>query len=82
MSFMSKKFLFSSLFAVSCMARSLFAQEAQAAAGEESQGLDPLLKAEIAYAEALTAFGFPDFAAEVIADTKKKWPESDAIFVQ
>lgn len=77
---MSKKFLFSSIFAVSCMAHSLFAQEANEAAGEDSQGLDPLLKAEIAYAEALTDFGFPDFAAEVIADTKKKWPESDAIF--
>ena len=78
MNLMSKKILFASLVALTCASRVSYAQDA--AAGDESQELDSALKAEIAYVEALTEFGFPDFAAEVIADTKKKWPESEAIF--
>ena len=78
MNLMSKKILFASLVALTCASRVSYAQDA--AAGDESQELDSALKAEIAYVEALMKFGFPDFAAEVIADTKKKWPESEAIF--
>ncbi len=51
---------------------------AEAAADENK--IDPALKAEIAYVEALVDCGFPDFAAPVIEATKKKWPEADALF--
>jgi outer membrane protein assembly factor BamD (BamD/ComL family) len=54
------------------------AQEA-AAEGEENK-VDEALKAEISYVEALVDNGFPDLAETVIAATKKKWPESDAMF--
>lgn len=54
------------------------AQEAAAAADEGK--VDEALKAEISYVETLIDCGFPDFAEPVIAATKKKWPESDALF--
>jgi len=59
-----------------------FAQEAEAApeAAPEAAQVDPALKAEIAYVEALIECGFPDFAEPVIEATKKKWPEADTMF--
>ena len=78
MNLMSKKILSASLVALMCAGRVSYAQDA--AADGDPQEIDSALKEEIAYVEALTEFGFPDFAAEVIADTKKKWPESEAIF--
>ena len=54
------------------------AQDADA--GDKSEGLDPKLKEEIAYVEALVNYGFSSFAEVVIEDTKKKWPESEALF--
>ena len=54
------------------------AQDAQS--GEKSDELDPRIKEEIAYVEALVYAGFPRFAETVIAETKKKWPESEALF--
>lgn len=61
---------------------SVFAEEEEAAAEApaEENKVDDALKAEIAYVEALVECGFPDFAESVIAATKKKWPESDALF--
>jgi len=41
---------------------------------------DPALEAEIAFVEALVANGYPDIADPVIAETKKKWPASEARF--
>ena len=68
--------LMTSIFA----ATAAFAQDAGEAASEASAELDPALKEEIAYVEALVEYGFPDFAETVIAETKKKWPESEALF--
>jgi len=59
------------------------AQEAEAAPAEaapETVQVDPALKAEIAYVEALIESGFPDFAEPVIEATKKKWPEAETMF--
>lgn len=42
--------------------------------------VDAELQGEIDYVEALVNSGFPDFAAPVIEATKKRWPESDAMF--
>ena len=53
------------------------AAPADAAPAEE---LDPALQAEIRYVEALIDNGYPDFAEPVIAETKKKWPESETKF--
>ena len=64
-------------------APSVFAEEEGAAAAEapaEENKVDDALKAEIAYVEALVDCGFPDLAKTVIAETKRKWPESDALF--
>ncbi len=59
----------------------LLAQEAAGVAdGAPAEETDPALKAEIAYVEALIDARLPDFAEEVIAATKKKWPESEAAF--
>ena len=61
-------------------------QEAQDEAGQvqsaeaEEAKLDKALKVELEYVEALVDCGFPDFAAPVIEATKKKWPESNALF--
>ncbi len=67
-----------------CATEPSFAEEtAQAgaeAAAAEANDLDPALKAEIAYVEALVNYGFPDLAEPVIAATKKKWPESETHF--
>ncbi len=59
-----------------------FAQEAEAAPAAESDEnqIDEALRQEIRYVEALVDCGFPDFAEPVIAATKKKWPEADALF--
>ncbi len=62
-----------------CAAMSSFAQEADAAAAGEEK-IDEALQAEIRFVEALVDCGFPDFAESVIAATKKKWPESEALF--
>ena len=35
---------------------------------------------EIAFVEALVSYGYPDIAEPVIAETKKKWPQSEAGF--
>lgn len=59
----------------------VYSQEAeQPAADDGSTELDPALKEAIAYVEALVNYGLPDFAETVIAETKKKWPESEALF--
>ena len=52
----------------------VFAQEAEAPAE------NPELEAEIAYVEALVDNAYPDLAAPVIEETKKKWPESEVRF--
>ena len=57
-----------------------YAQEAEAAGEAGEAKPDNALKAEMAYVEALIDCGFPDFAAPVIEETKKKWPEADALF--
>ena len=59
-----------------------FAEGENAAEAEavEEEKIDPALQAEVDYVEALVDSGFPDFAETVIAATKKKWPESDAMF--
>jgi tetratricopeptide (TPR) repeat protein len=56
-----------------------FSQEASDSA-EAPPPENPELKAEIAYVEALIANAYPDFAAPIIEATKKKWPESEAVF--
>ena len=64
-------------------APSVFAEEGEASAAEasaEENKVDEALKAEIAYVEALVECGFPDLAEPVIAATKKRWPEADALF--
>ena len=66
---------------LSCLGTAARAQEAAAApAGEATEQTDPALKAEIAYVEALIDARLPDLAEDVIAATKKKWPESEAMF--
>jgi tetratricopeptide (TPR) repeat protein len=56
------------------------AQEAASAAAAKEEKGNAALDAEIAYVEALIDAGYPDYAAPVIAETKKKWPESEARF--
>ena len=50
---------------------------------EEEAAAAPKVNAEMAeaikYIEALVDNGYPDFAEPLIADTKKKWPDSDAM---
>ena len=41
---------------------------------------DGAMMEEVRYADALVNSGFADFAETVIAETKQKWPESDAVF--
>ena len=59
-----------------------FAQEGEAAAAPaaDENKADEALQTEIRYVEALIECGFPDFAESVIAATKQKWPESEAMF--
>ena len=54
--------------------------ESAAQADADENKVDEALQAEIRYVEALIDCGFPDFAEPVIVATKKKWPESDAMF--
>lgn len=79
MTFKIEKFIapFALLLSLSVVAPAS-AQDADA--GDKSEGLDPKLKEEIAYVEALVNYGFSSFAEIVIEDTKKKWPESEALF--
>ena len=56
------------------------ARSQEAASEGDENKIDEALKAEISYVEALVDSGFPDFAETVIAATKKKWPEADALF--
>ncbi len=57
------------------------AQEAAPAAAEAPvEEIDPALAFEIRYVESLIEYGYPDFAEDVIAATKKKWPESETKF--
>ena len=69
---------------VSAVPCTVCAQEADAAgdaaAAPAENQMDPELKNEIAYVEALIQYGLPDFAEPVIAATKAKWPESEAMF--
>ena len=51
------------------------AADAAQASGDEQ---DKALQDEIDYISALVENGYPDFAADVIAATKKKWPASEA----
>ena len=53
---------------------------APVAAEAEEEKLDKALKFEMDYVETLIDCGFSDFAAPVIEATKKKWPESEALF--
>ncbi len=57
----------------------VFAQEASSDSNDTEKSA-PLYKEEIAYAEALLAAGLPDLAEIVVENTKKKWPESEALF--
>lgn len=66
--------------AATLTAADAFPQEADDAEAEREAREEALLKEEIAYAEALVECGFPDFAENVIAATKKRWPESEARF--
>lgn len=56
-----------------------FAQDASNDSNDD-EGLNPLVKEEVAYAEALLAAGLPDLAEIVVENTKKKWPESKSLF--
>ncbi len=58
-----------------------YAEDAAGAAeAKQDDKQDEALQGEIRYVEALVDCGFPDFAEIVIAETKKKWPESEALF--
>ena len=54
---------------------SVHAEEAEA----EAPKVDPEMSAAVKYIEALVDNGYPDFAEPLIAQTKKKWPSSDAM---
>lgn len=58
----------------------VLADAAAAPAAAPVDEIDPALVFEIEYVEKLIEYGFPDFAEEVIAATKKKWPESETKF--
>ena len=68
--------------AFSCGTLALRAEDAPAADGAaaEENKVDEALEFEISYAEALIDAAFPDIAEKVIAETKAKWPESEARF--
>ena len=62
-------------------AAALPAQEAPAEAPAQGAAAEnPEVEAEIAYVEALVNNGYPDIAAPVIEETKKRWPETEARF--
>ena len=68
----------------------VWAQEAQPAAPAaepeepqetaEQKADREAMENEIAFVEALVSYGYPDIAEPVIAETKKKWPQSEAGF--
>lgn len=64
------------------VAPSAYAEEAAPAPAAEADEnkVDEALQEEVRYVEALIDCGFPDFAESIIAATKKKWPESEALF--
>ena len=69
------------LFALAALAAlPLCAEDAAAEAPAAAPKENPELEAEIAYVEALVGNGYPDIAAPVIEETKKRWPESEARF--
>ena len=72
-----KKFGCAAVAALALAAPHAYADDEEA---EATPDIDAELKAEIDYVEALVYCGFPDFAAPVIEATKKKWPESEAMF--
>lgn len=47
---------------------------------EEQKADREAMEGEIAYVEALVSYGYPDIAEPIIAETKKKWPQSEAGF--
>ena len=49
-------------------------------AQDAEKGAGAPYDSEVAYAERLVEYGFPDFADVVIARTKAKWPESETVF--
>ncbi len=65
-----------------CVGFSAFATDATESEGApaDENKMDEALQNEIRFVEALVDCGFPDFAEPVIAATKKKWPESEALF--
>jgi tetratricopeptide (TPR) repeat protein len=69
------RFKAATILVLAVLGSSSFAQEAE---GEPKE--NPALEAEIEYVEALVNNGYPDIAAPVIEETKKKWPESEARF--
>ena len=79
----SKRF---AIFGCTVLAFALFgafgvrAEDAAAEGDGAVEQTDPALKAEVEYVEALIDARLPDFAETVIENTKKKWPESDAMF--
>ena len=52
---------------------------AQEVAEEAAQAVDPELAESVKYIEELVNNGFSDFAEPLIAETKRKWPDSDAM---
>ncbi len=69
-----------SFFAITALAASaLFADEASADAPQQAAE-NPEIEAEMSYVEALVNYGYPDIAAPVIEETKKRWPETEARF--
>ena len=71
----------STLFAlVALAALPLCAEDAAEGAAAEAPKANPELEAEMAYVDALVDNGYPDIAAPVIEETKKRWPESEARF--
>ena len=55
------------------------AEEAEAEAAVAAPKVNPEMTEAVKYIEALVDNGFPDFAEPLIAEAKKKWPESDAV---
>ena len=55
------------------------AEEEEAAAAAPAPKANPEMTEAVKYIEALVDNGFPDFAEPLIAEAKKKWPQSDAV---
>ena len=56
----------------------VYAEEAEEAVAEAPKA-NPEMAEAVKYIEVLVDNGFPDFAEPLIAEAKKKWPESDAM---